>query len=121
MVSSVILRAGLTMVPNVPWHRAPRREGPPARPTKKIKVRAIDASGNAEYLSVVSRSQKRSKRYDDCRESGEDEVRLTGRDKFRVETFLVVIDQLQSSLRKRIDAYTATCEMYLRLFQISTS
>ena len=23
-------RAGLTMVPNVPWHRAPRRKGPPA-------------------------------------------------------------------------------------------
>jgi len=25
-------RAGLTMVPNVPWHRAPRREGAPRQP-----------------------------------------------------------------------------------------
>ena len=24
------IRAGLTMVPNVPWHRAPRCKGPPA-------------------------------------------------------------------------------------------
>ena len=30
-----IIRAGLTMVPNVPWHRALRRKGPP-RATKKI-------------------------------------------------------------------------------------
>ena len=28
-------RAGLTMVPNVSWHRAPRRKGPPA-PRKKF-------------------------------------------------------------------------------------
>jgi len=27
-------RAGLTVVPNVPWHRAPRRKGAPAPPRK---------------------------------------------------------------------------------------
>ena len=29
-VANAKVRAGLTMVPNVPWHRAPRRKGPPA-------------------------------------------------------------------------------------------
>jgi len=31
---------------------------------------------------------------------------LQGRDKFRVETFLVIITQLQTALCNRIDAYT---------------
>ena len=44
-----------------------------------------------EYLSVVSRLRERNRRLDDCTGSGDPEVRLTGRDKFRVETFLVVI------------------------------
>jgi len=30
----LIVRAGLTMVPNVPWHRAPRRKGPPRHQEK---------------------------------------------------------------------------------------
>jgi len=35
-------RAGLTMVPNVPWHRAPRREGAPAGPARFfMPVRAV--------------------------------------------------------------------------------
>jgi len=34
-VEAQICRAGLTMVPNVPWHRAPRRKGA-LRATKKI-------------------------------------------------------------------------------------
>ena len=29
-----ILRAGLTMVPNVPWHRAPAVRGPPRHEKK---------------------------------------------------------------------------------------
>jgi len=78
----------------------------------EFEARAVDASGTAEYLSVALRSRKRSKRYDDSTLSPEDEVRLTGRDKFRVETFLVVIDQLQSSLRKRIDAYSHVRDVF---------
>ena len=37
------IRAGLTMVPNVPWHRAPRREGAPAGPATffYMPVRAV--------------------------------------------------------------------------------
>jgi hypothetical protein len=81
----------------------------------EFEIRAIDASGNAEYLSVVSRSRKRNRRLDDhdCTGSGDHEVRLTGRDKFRVETFLVVIDQLQSSLRKRVDAYIHARDVFV--------
>ena len=55
----------------------------------EFEIRAIDASGNAEYLSVVSRSRKRNRRLDDCTGSGDHEVRLTGRDKFRVETLIL--------------------------------
>ena len=33
-ILSYLSRAGLTMVPNVPWHRAPRRKGAPAPPRK---------------------------------------------------------------------------------------
>jgi hypothetical protein len=68
------------MVPNVPWHRAPRHErmrGPPPWGAPRAD-RTIDASGKAEYLSVVSRARKRSKRYDDSTWSYEDEVRQTG-------------------------------------------
>ena len=31
-------RAGLTMVPNVPWHRAPRRKGAPEPPRKFLNL-----------------------------------------------------------------------------------
>ena len=44
----------------------------------EFEIRAIDASGSAEYLSVVSRSRKRNRRLDDCTGSGDHEVRLTG-------------------------------------------
>ena len=81
----------------------------------EFEARAIDTSGTADYLSLVSRSQKRNTRYDDS--TGSAEVRLTGRDKFRIETFMVVIDQLQSSLRKRIDAYSHVRDVFAVLLR----
>jgi hypothetical protein len=37
---------------------------------------------------------------------------LQGKDKFRIETFIVIINQLVSSLRQRIDAYRAVHDVF---------
>ena len=69
----------------------------------EFEDRAKQLSGTNDYMSVVARPRKRSRRFDEAQGTA---VVLQGKDKFRVETFLVIINQLQTALRNRIDAYT---------------
>ena len=41
------------------------------------------------------------------------DVVLQGREKFRVETFIVIVNQLQTSLRGRIDAYEDVRKVFI--------
>lgn len=68
----------------------------------EFEARAKQASGRTEYMSCVARSRKRSRRFDEAQGTA---VVLQGKDKFRVDTFLVIVNQLQTALRGRIDAY----------------
>jgi len=69
----------------------------------EFENRATVASGTSDYHSTVARSRKRRKCFDEYRDN---EVVLQGRAKFRVTTFSVIIDQLSTALRHRIDAYS---------------
>ena len=55
-----------------------------------------------EYHITVARLRERSKRNYNSAQEG---VTLTGRDKFKVETYLAIIDKLISCLKSRISAY----------------
>jgi hypothetical protein len=79
----------------------------------EFEDRAKQASGITDYMSVVARPRKRSRRFDEAPETA---VVLQGKDKFRVETFLVIVNQLQTALRKRIDAYADV----RKVFQVVT-
>lgn len=70
---------------------------------------AIVVSGSSDCMSVTYRRRKRPRRLDEMQ--GTDVV-LQGKDKFRIETFLVIINQLQSSLKLRIDAYREVRDVY---------
>jgi hypothetical protein len=72
----------------------------------EIKNQAKEVSNANDYMSVVARARKRIRHFDEVQETAT--VVLEGRDKFRVETFLVIVNQLQTALRGRIDAY---CEV----------
>lgn len=74
-----------------------------------IELRAIDISGASEYASVAARRRKRTRRFDDGQAA---DTVLQGKDKFRIETFIVIINQLVSSLRQRIDAYRAVHDVF---------
>ena len=55
----------------------------------------------------------RSRRFDEAQGTA---VVLQGKDKFRVDTFLVIVNQLQTALRCRIDAYADV----RKVFQVIT-
>jgi hypothetical protein len=74
-----------------------------------IEQRAIDISGTSEYVSVTARRRKRTRRFDDGQAA---DTVLQGKDKFRIETFTVIINQLVCSLKRRIDAYTEVREVF---------
>jgi hypothetical protein len=63
----------------------------------------------SDYDTSSKRFQKRKRRPDE--EIG-DEVILTGRDKFKVETFYVIIDRLKSELLKRKEAYSIVADRF---------
>ena len=56
-------------------------------------------------------SKQRTRHFDEVEESA---VVLQGRDKFRVETFLVIVNQLQTALRGRLEA---CCEVHKHRIQ----
>ena len=74
-----------------------------------IEQRAIDISGTSDYVSVSARRRKRARRFDDGQ--AVDTV-LEGKDKFRIGTVIVIINQLIYSLRQRIDAYREVREVF---------
>ena len=76
----------------------------------EFESNALTASGNSDYLSVLARPRKRTRHFDEMK--GTDVV-LQGREKFRVETFIVIVNQLQTSLRGRIDAYKDVRKVFI--------
>lgn len=68
----------------------------------EFEARGIEMSGQDTYRSTATRRRKISRRIDS---SAQDGTTLTGRDKFKVETFLAIIDQLTTSLNERRAAY----------------
>ena len=73
----------------------------------EFEERAIVRCNNSEYQSSVKRIQRRNKRldYDSGLKSNSNEITLSPRDNFKVKTYLPILDQLVSSLDKRVDAY----------------
>ena len=55
-----------------------------------------------QYSDELNRVRKR-KRHDD--DSGAEEVVLLGKDKFRIETYLPILDSLSTELNRRVQAY----------------
>lgn len=67
--------------------------------------------------SCYKRLRKRKPQYD---ESKEQELILDGKDKFRVEHFYAVLDQLKSVLEKRKTAYDLVANNFSVFSDLST-
>jgi len=73
---------------------------------------AFTVSGNSDYHLVLARPRQRTRHFDEMK--GIDVV-LQGKDKFWVETFKVILNQLHTSLRGRIDAYKDVRKVFIVL------
>lgn len=71
-----------------------------------------------DYETCYKRQKKRKFQADENKET---EVLLEGRDKFRVETFYVVLDQLKSELQKRKNAYGEIADKFSVFNDLSSS
>ncbi|OWR50651.1 repressor of the inhibitor of the protein kinase [Danaus plexippus plexippus] len=71
--------------------------------------KALKISEFQEYKTTVSRKRKRKLHADESRDG---DVQLSGRDHFRVNTFNVILDNLNSELRKRCAAYEKIQEKF---------
>ena len=69
-----------------------------------------EMSGTDEYVKARERYQ--SVRLTPLDYGGSGEARLTASEKFRVQNFLPVIDQYQTSLNQRLKAYENTCSLF---------
>jgi len=72
---------------------------------------ACDRCGNSTYKSESRRMPKRKKRDNDGNATDATEG-MTGQQKFKVNTFYVIIDQLRSALQKRIEAYSVVLQRF---------
>lgn len=82
--------------------------------------KAIDRC-ESDYTSTTKRLKKRKLRPD---EDNQEEVVLTGKEKFKVETFFVIIDRLKSELLRRKEAYcvvASTFSVFSNLSSMSPS
>jgi len=79
----------------------------------EYEAKAIQVSDRSDYMSTVARTRKRTRHFDEVQGTA---VVLQGRDKFRIETFLVIVNQLQAALRSRINAYADV----RKVFQVVT-
>ena len=87
----------------------------------EVEARCIAQSGISEYHSFVVRRRKRNTRYDDNGHVQEQEdVALTPKERFKVETYLVIIDQLISCLNARISAYDEVKRKFQVLIEFKT-
>ncbi|KAL7848786.1 hypothetical protein SRHO_G00204090 [Serrasalmus rhombeus] len=73
----------------------------------------VTTAVSQEYRHDLQRTKKRKIMSDDSAEPG---VAFNGKDKFRIETFNVVIDKLVSCLNHRLNAYTQLTELFDVLF-----
>jgi hypothetical protein len=62
-----------------------------------------------EYKTTISRKKKRTIPYDELRQ---DDVQLLGRNHFRINTYLTIIDKLNNELQKRRKDYKYFCEPF---------
>ena len=72
--------------------------------------------GTGEYKK--ERIRKRNTKFDDGNAIASEETRLTGRTKFRVETYLVIIDKLNQAIRHRETAYQTVCNASMFYFHL---
>ena len=71
------------------------------------------------YRAEVSkRVRRRNRRYDDS--DADTEIHLQPRDKFRTDTFIVIIDSLAAALSKRKEAYAELADLFAFLRKIES-
>jgi Lhr-like helicase len=66
---------------------------------------ATERVDTTEFSSVTARPCKRKRQLVDNESKGGD-TELQGRDKFHMQTFLVIVDELQPALHTRINTYS---------------
>lgn len=71
-------------------------------------------SGNEDYEQDSKRTKKRKRQHGE----NDTEVMFNGSDKFKSQTFYVILDVLNSELRKRKNAYTSVYENFNFLFNL---
>lgn len=84
----------------------------------EFETQAKAQSGTSDYRADMSRVTKRNMRYDCSNQS--EEVSLSGREKFRTQTHLCIIDSLITCLNKRIAAYQATYDRFIVIVKSCT-
>jgi hypothetical protein len=77
-----------------------------------LEEKAIEKSKVCEYEDNFKRKKKRMLRNDETREQSETETNLNGREKFKVNTFLVIVDRLLSELSKRKTVYEELSSLF---------
>ena len=77
-------------------------------------VEQAKAKTGLEHFELV-RKRKRKLQADETREG---EVDLSGKEKFRIETFITILDRLHAELIKRADAYKNIFEKFNFLYKI---
>ena len=80
-------------------------------------------TGATEYCDVVMRKRRSNVRLQPLGHvlSADDMVIAPGRDQFRCDRFLPVMDMLLSALRKRVSAYHEIAQRFWVLSQLSTT
>jgi hypothetical protein len=74
------------------------RHQPASQLSAEYAERAKHLSGNENYKTTLQRTRRRNTRFDSDVDNGDKEgVVLTHADKFRTETFLVIIDRLTTN------------------------
>jgi len=66
----------------------------------EFEAKAKEVSSASDYMSIVARARKRTRHFDEVQ--GTAVVVLEGRDKFRVQMFFVIVNQLHTALQGRI-------------------
>ena len=87
----------------------------------EFEERAKEFSDNENYKTTLQRKRKRNTRFDsDVGNAHTEDVALAGADKFRTETFLVIIDRLTTTLKQRSIAYKMVYHRFAALLAAGT-
>ena len=73
----------------------------------KYETDAIALCGNDAYIFEYARNRKRNVRLKDINDKSAPEVELSGREKFRTQDFLTIVDKLAVELKHRQEAYSS--------------